>query len=376
MNTLPVSKKRLYRIADRELPQLVLFIGVIFLVAFLVGIFCFLSVQEVLASGTFPPGVRISGVDVSGLTESEAITKCKAELAQVENRPLTLRVDDEEYPIPPEQLSIDIEYEEMVRKAYHQAWSMNVFERMGRRFLNRHKQVDVPLMTSYDDEAVSIFLQQALGSINRPPQDAYIDVTSGVPVIVAAKEGRSADHNQLYADTKRALATPDRVVDVEVARTPAAMTDEVFGRFILVNLAAHKLSLYDREQLVCEFPIACGSNGHPSPPGIWKIASKQKNPVWRNPGTAWAKGMPAYYPPGPNNPLGTRALRLNASAVAIHGTTATGSIGRSVSHGCIRMRMPDVERLFDMVEVNTLVYVINAAGNPGFDVTKKPFWQK
>ncbi|MDD5448206.1 MAG: L,D-transpeptidase family protein [Actinomycetota bacterium] len=372
----PVSKKRLYRIADRELPQLVLFIGAIFLLAFLVGIFSFLSVQEVLASGTFPPGVRISGVDVSGLTEGEAVARCKAELARVESKPLTLRVDDEEYPIPPEQLSIKIDYEEMVRRAYNEAWSVNVFERMGRRFLNRHKQINISLMTSNSDEAVSVFLQQALSSINRSPQDAYIDVTSGVPVIVAAKEGRNADYNQLYADTKRALATPERVVNVKVERTPPAMTDEVFGRFILVNLAAHKLSLYDREQLVREFPIACGSNGHPSPPGIWKIASKQKNPVWRNPGTEWAKGMPAYYPPGLNNPLGTRALRLNASAVAIHGTTATWSIGRSVSHGCIRMRMPDVELLFDMVEVNTPVYVISASGNPGFDVTKKPFWQK
>jgi lipoprotein-anchoring transpeptidase ErfK/SrfK len=64
------------------------------------------------------------------------------------------------------------------------------------------------------------------------------------------------------------------------------------------------------------------------------------------------------------------------SGVLIHGTPSPWSIGQSVSHSCVRMYMKDVEQLFEMVEANIPVYVIKAAGNPGFDVTKKPFWQK
>ena len=76
------------------------------------------------------------------------------------------------------------------------------------------------------------------------------------------------------------------------------------------------------------------------------------------------------------NPLGTRAMPLNASGVLIHGTPSPWSVGQSVSHGCVRMYMKDVEQLFDMVEVNTPVYAIRSSGDAGFDVTKKPFWQK
>jgi L,D-transpeptidase ErfK/SrfK len=85
--------------------------------------------------------------------------------------------------------------------------------------------------------------------------------------------------------------------------------------------------------------------------------------------------MPPSIGPGPGNPLGTRAMPLNASGVLIHGTPSSWSIGQNVSHGCVRMYMKDVEQLFDMVEAGTPVYVIRASGDPGFDVTKKPFWQ-
>ena len=51
--------------------------------------------------------------------------------------------------------------------------------------------------------------------------------------------------------------------------------------------------------------------------------------------------------PGPGNPLGTRWMGLSAPAVGIHGTPDPASIGYSVSHGCIRMRIPEVEWLFD-----------------------------
>jgi L,D-transpeptidase ErfK/SrfK len=80
-------------------------------------------------------------------------------------------------------------------------------------------------------------------------------------------------------------------------------------------------------------------------------------PSWGNPGSAWAANMPAYIPPGPSNPLGTRALNLNASGIRIHGTTSDWSIGRAASHGCMRMHRWDVEELFDRVEIGTPVLI-------------------
>ena len=60
----------------------------------------------------------------------------------------------------------------------------------------------------------------------------------------------------------------------------------------------------------------------------------------------------------PGNPLGTRWMGLSAPAVGIHGTPDPASIGYSVSHGCIRMRIPEVEWLFTQVDIGTPVYIL------------------
>lgn len=105
---------------------------------------------------------------------------------------------------------------------------------------------------------------------------------------------------------------------------------------------------------------------------VWRgratVGRKQEWPSW-TPTPAMIKRNPAQYeryaggmPGGPNNPLGARALYLydangNDTAIRIHGTTEPGSIGRSVSNGCIRMRNEAVMDLFEQVPMGTPVYV-------------------
>lgn len=362
-------------LGEKKLSSIMLILGGSLLLALVIGLSAYLFVQDLFAFGSFPAGVKVVGVSVDGLNRAEAVGKCREELAEVADRPLALAVDDERYEIPPEEINLMLDYQGMVDRAYSEAWSVNILERMGRRFINRPKEINVSLLESADREKVNSWVSTTINSINRHPRDAYVDVTGGRPVIVPAQDGRNASLEQLIADTDLALGRPDRTVDVQVGRVPAQMTDAVFGKMMIINLAEHRLSLYDREQLLIEFPVACGSASYPTPVGIWKVVNKQRNPTWFNPGSAWAASMPKTIPPGPGNPLGTRALALNASGVLIHGTPSSWSIGQSVSHGCVRMYMKDIEQLFEMVEANTPVYIIREAGNPGFDVTKKPFWQ-
>jgi len=63
-------------------------------------------------------------------------------------------------------------------------------------------------------------------------------------------------------------------------------------------------------------------------------------------------------PPGPGNPLGTRWMGLSVPGVGIHGTPDAASIGYSASHGCIRMRIPDAEWLFEHVSEGTPVFIV------------------
>jgi len=86
------------------------------------------------------------------------------------------------------------------------------------------------------------------------------------------------------------------------------------------------------------------------------VVVKQRNPWWRPPDSDWAKDAKPI-PPGPGNPLGTRWMGLDAAAVGIHGTPDAASIGYSASHGCIRMRVPEAEWLFEQVEIGTPVVI-------------------
>ena len=107
-----------------------------------------------------------------------------------------------------------------------------------------------------------------------------------------------------------------------------------------------------------QYRVATGTGGYPTPHGQFHITAKRLNPTWYNPNSDWSRGMPAFIGPGPSNPLGTRAMNLNASGIRIHGTPDSGSIGTNASHGCIRMQMHEAEDLFERVEVGTPVLVI------------------
>src|SRR5256885_16340208 len=70
--------------------------------------------------------------------------------------------------------------------------------------------------------------------------------------------------------------------------------------------------------------------------------------------------MPARIGPGPNNPLGTHAVALNAEGILIPATPDVGSIGFNASHGCVRMAPADEEDLFGRVGVGTPVAIVTA----------------
>jgi lipoprotein-anchoring transpeptidase ErfK/SrfK len=119
------------------------------------------------------------------------------------------------------------------------------------------------------------------------------------------------------------------------------------------------LTLYNGTKLERQFHVATGQNVYPTPLGRFSIVVKWRNPWWYPPASPWARGEKPI-PPGPGNPLGTRWMGLSASGVGIHGTPDDGSIGYSLSHGCIRMHIPEAEWLFNHVNIGTTVFIISA----------------
>jgi lipoprotein-anchoring transpeptidase ErfK/SrfK len=125
---------------------------------------------------------------------------------------------------------------------------------------------------------------------------------------------------------------------------------------IIVDRATHKLTLFRAGSVVKVWNVAVGQPKYPTVPGSFEIVNMQKNPTWTPPDSVWAKDAKPIGP-GADNPLGTRWMGIGGS-VGIHGTSDPSSIGYSVSHGCIRMQIPDVEELFDMVRVGTPVTIV------------------
>ena len=131
---------------------------------------------------------------------------------------------------------------------------------------------------------------------------------------------------------------------------------------IVINLADMRLYHFDKNSPAPRsFPIGIGRDGLNTPTGVTKVVRKRKEPSWR-PTARMRKEdpeLPEVVPPGPDNPLGTRAIYLGWAEYLIHGTNKPWGVGRRVSSGCVRMYPEDVEALYEMTKVGTKVTVID-----------------
>ena len=127
---------------------------------------------------------------------------------------------------------------------------------------------------------------------------------------------------------------------------------------IIVNRSQFKLTLYKGLKVKKTYGIAVGQVGLETPAGLYHIQNKAVNPAWHVPNSAWAGKLAGTVIPAgdPGNPIKARWMGIFDGA-GIHGTSDDGSIGSAASHGCIRMHIPDVEELYDQVEVGAPVYI-------------------
>ncbi len=132
------------------------------------------------------------------------------------------------------------------------------------------------------------------------------------------------------------------------ARQPA-------GDHVVVDKSEKVLKVFDAEnRLVAQFSATMGSQHDPLPIGTWKINVVDTNPKFHyNPDLFWdaeKDDEKAMLPPGPNGPVGVVWLDLSKEHYGIHGTPEPQTIGRTQSHGCIRLTNWDAARLALMIK--------------------------
>ncbi len=139
---------------------------------------------------------------------------------------------------------------------------------------------------------------------------------------------------------------------------------------IVLNIAEMRLYYYPKAKAgeprkVITYPVSVGRGDWKTPKGLARIIQKQQNPTWTPPESVRkehaAEGdiLPRVVPPGPDNPLGAFAMRLNLPGYLIHGTNKPNGIGMRVTHGCVRLQPDDIKDLYSMVEVGTQVEIVD-----------------
>jgi lipoprotein-anchoring transpeptidase ErfK/SrfK len=123
----------------------------------------------------------------------------------------------------------------------------------------------------------------------------------------------------------------------------------------VVDLQRRRVDVYQGDRLLASFAVAIGKPGWETPIGTWKVNDKISKPAWTN----FLTGK--VMPPGGKNPMGSRWIGFykdSKGEVGFHGTKDLSAIGKAVSHGCLRMREVDVQELFELLEVGSIVKVI------------------
>ena len=140
--------------------------------------------------------------------------------------------------------------------------------------------------------------------------------------------------------------------------TLAVSPDQPAAAKVVVDKSEGVLRAFDQEdRLIAQFPATMGSGHDPLPIGKWTIQAVSRNPDFHyNPKLFWDVSdskAEQLLKPGPNGPVGVVWLDLSKPHYGIHGTGEPQTIGRTESHGCIRLTNWDAARLAQMVKAGT-----------------------
>jgi lipoprotein-anchoring transpeptidase ErfK/SrfK len=239
-----------------------------------------------LTRTTLPVGVRVAGVRVGGLHPAEAVSAVQDAF----RRPLPVVVDRSKLLLDPTKVASAYSATAVARARISESGS------------------NVQLVVSVHGPALHGWLAAAQERFARAPVDASLKLKDGKPYLTKDKPGRALDTSRLAEKIVAALRANTRLT-VRARTKPVAPKVSVgsFAETIVINRSTNHLFLYDLGKLKRTFEVATGQAIYPTPKGVWHIVVKWPDVV---PAGAGLEAWPV--PPGPNNPLGTRWMGLDA----------------------------------------------------------------
>jgi lipoprotein-anchoring transpeptidase ErfK/SrfK len=309
-------------------------------------------------------GVRVGGIELQGLTRAQAHAKLQRLIMQPLERPIVVHHDRSTWRLNAREARIAVDLDAMVDKALALSREGNMFSRTVRNLTGKSLNAEMEPTVRYSDKAVVRMLDKIRGALERKPVDATLDIDAGGIHQHPSHTGLAVRASTLHRGIRRALlsTTADRTFVAHTRRLhPKVSTSDLaqrYGTVIIVHRDQFQLTLYTQLKPAKTYSIAVGQVGLETPAGLYHIQNKAVNPAWNVPNSSWAGDLAGTVVPGgsPENPLKARWMGIFDGA-GIHGTDAINSIGTAASHGCIRMRIPDVIELYDRVPVGAPVYI-------------------
>jgi lipoprotein-anchoring transpeptidase ErfK/SrfK len=339
--------------------QIAIVVGVLVLVLGAVGAYAYDSSQD----DKIADGVTIGGVDVGGMDEAEAERAVRRQLLAPLRHSLRVGYDGEHWTLHGRSLRVHADLDRAVEDALAASREGGLPGRLVRYVSGGEVEENVATGISYSRRAVNRFVRHVADEINREPQNADVEASGDSLEVAPAVYGRKLRDNLL---TRR---IEDAVLDARADHTIAARTHSVkpeitgeevaaeYPSYLTLDRATYTLRLWEHLKLAKTYTVAVGQEGLETPEGLYAIQEKEENPTWHVPESSWAGSLAGQdIPPGPSNPIKARWLGIFEGA-GIHGTEETWSLGTAASHGCVRMSIPDVEELYDQVEVGTPIYI-------------------
>ncbi|CAN5160620.1 hypothetical protein BH24ACT23_BH24ACT23_09090 [soil metagenome] len=308
-------------------------------------------------------GVKIGGVDVGGLTKTEAETLVSERLIDPLDRKLVVKYDDVRYVLASKNLDLHADVEGMVDRALDVSREGGLPSRLWRYATGGEVAESIKPRVTYAKDEVAAFVEKVAAEVDRAPVNASVEPSSTSIDPVGAQPGQTLQREELMDQLTAAVQSPrGRKVEATVEKVkPEVTTKDLVGQYPLyltVDRSSFKLKLWEDLKLAKTYTVAIGAVGYETPTGQYAIQNKAVDPVWTVPDREWAGKLAGTTVPGgvPENPLKERWLGIYDGA-GIHGTDDTGSLGSAASHGCVRMAIPDVLELYDQIPVGTPIYI-------------------
>jgi lipoprotein-anchoring transpeptidase ErfK/SrfK len=334
-------------------------IVVLLLIAIVGGAYAYDSSQK----DKIADGVTISGIDVGGMNEEEAVDLVRHRLLSPLQHPLKVSFDGQRWTLPGKQLKIRADVDSAVEEAVEDSQEGGFPGRLVRYVSGGEVDESITPQVAYSKPAINHFVRKVAEEVDREPENADVEPSPDGLEVVAGHDGRKLRDNLLEKQLKDAVlnANADRVIVAKVHATkPEVTKKEVaaqYPSYLTLDRGTFTLRLWQHLKLTKEYTVAVGMEGLETPEGLYEIQEKEENPVWRVPNSSWAGSLAGQtIPPGPSNPIKARWMGIYEGA-GIHGTEETESLGTAGSHGCVRMAIPDVEELYDLVEVGTPIFI-------------------